>query len=183
MKQTKQLKLTHWQSFNHYFIIIFILLIPGFTLFNLLEIYITKTYDGIITTKELISNSSPWIILAIVFYFIQKRRLRFRELEIKCTEQELQEAVAKTAKEHNWQIKNNSENFIRAIRPWNWSGSFGEMITIIKDQDRIFFNSICNPDIWSSILSYGSNKRNIDNLIKNILDLKKRVPLQETNGI
>lgn len=82
--------------------------------------------------NELISIDWLWIIPAIVFYFIQKSRLRFREVNVDYTDQEFQEAVERTAKEYEWKIKLNNKNVFRAYRPWNWTGSWGEMITIIK---------------------------------------------------
>jgi len=175
MKQTKRLKISRWQTLGHYFIVIFILLIPGFTLFSLFEIYITDTYDGVRTANELISTIWPWIIPAIAFYFIQKRRLRFREVKIDYTDQEFQEAIERTAKEYEWHIEFNNRNVFRAYRTWNWTGSWGESITItiIKDKDRLLLNSICDPNKMSSVVSFGWNKRNIDTFLKNIVDVKK----------
>jgi hypothetical protein len=97
MKQTKRLKLSRWQILDHYFIVLFILFIPGLTLFSLFEIYVTETYDGVRTAEELISTAWPWIIPAIAFYFIQKRRLRFREVKVEYLDQEFQEAIERTA--------------------------------------------------------------------------------------
>ncbi|AFU69674.1 secreted transmembrane protein [Psychroflexus torquis ATCC 700755] len=179
MKQTKRLKLSRWQTIDHYFIVIFILLIPGLTLFSLFEIYVTDSYDGVRSADELISTTWPWLIPAIVFYFIQKRRLRFREVKVEHTDQEFYEAIERTAKEYEWQIEPNNKNIFRAYRPWNWPGSWGEMITIIKDKDRLLLNSICDPNKLSSVASFGWNKRNIDTFLKNLVDLKKDIPLQE----
>src|SRR5690606_1612091 len=128
----------------HYFIVIFILLIPGLTLFSLFEIYVTDTYNGVITANELISTSWPWIIPAIAFYFLQKWRLGFREVRLDYTNREFQDAMERTAREYEWQIELNNKKVLRAYRPWNWTGSWGEMITIIKDKDRLLLNSICD---------------------------------------
>jgi hypothetical protein len=179
MKQTKRLKLSRWQRLDHYFIVIFILIIPGFTLFSLFEIYVTDSYDGVRTTNELISTAWPWIIPAIAFYFIQKRRLRFKEVNIEYSDQEFQEAIERSAKEYEWQIEINNRNIFQAYRPWNWTGSWGEMITIVKDKDRLLLNSICDPNKWSSVASFGWNKRNIDTFLKNLVDVKKDIPVQE----
>ncbi len=179
MKQTKRLKLGRWQTLDHYFIVLFILFIPGLTLFSLFEIYVTETYDGVRTADELISTAWPWIIPAIAFYFIQHRRLRFREVKVEYSDQEFQEAIERTAKEYEWQIELNDKKIFRAYRPWNWTGSWGEMVTIIKDKDRLYLNSICDPNKWSSVASFGWNKRNIDTFLKNLVDVKKGIPVQE----
>ena len=179
MKRSKRLKLSRWQTLDHFFFVILILLIPGFTLFSLFEIYVTDTYDGVRTAEELISTAWPWIVPAVVFYLIQKRRLRFREVKVEYTEQEFQEAIERTAKEYEWQIEFNDNKIFRAYRPWNWTGSWGEMITIIKDKDRLLLNSICDLNKWSSVASFGWNKRNIDTFLKNLVDVKKDIPVLE----
>jgi hypothetical protein len=179
MKQTKRLKLSRWHTLDHFFIVLFILFIPGLTLFSLFEIYVTETYDGVRTAEELISTAWPWIIPAIAFYFIQKKRLRFREVKAEYSDQEFQEAIERTAKEYEWQIELNNKNVFRAYRPYNWTGSWGEMITIIKDKDRLFLNSICDPNKISSVASFGWNKRNINTFLKNLVYIKKDIPVQE----
>ena len=179
MKQTKRLKLSRCQTLDHFFIVIFILFIPGFTLFNLFEIYVIDSYNGVKTADELISTAWPWIILAIAFYFIQKRRLRFKEVTVNYSDQEFREAIERTVKEYEWQIELNNQNIFRAYRPWNWTGSWGEMITIVKDNDQLLLNSICDPNKMSSIASFGWNKRNIDTFLKNLVDVKKDIPVQE----
>jgi hypothetical protein len=178
MKQTKRLKLSRWQTFTHFFVVIFILLIPAFTLFSLFEIYITDSYDGVRTANELISTTWPWIIPAIVFYFIQKRRLRFREVKVRYSDQEFQEAVERTANQYEWRIERNNKRFFQAFRPSNWTGSWGEMITIIRENDRLLLNSVCDPDSWSSVASYGWNKRNVNTFLKNLGDVKRDIPIQ-----
>ena len=179
MRQTKRLKLSRWQTLGHFFIVLLILFIPGMTLFSLFEIYVTDTYDGVRTADELISTTWPWIIPAVFFYFIQKRRLRFREVKVEYTDQEFQEAIERTAKEYEWQIEFNDNKIFRAYRPWNWTSSWGEMVTIIKDKDRLLLNSICDPNKWSSVASFGWNKRNIDTFLKNLVDVKRDIPVRE----
>ncbi len=178
MKQTKRMLLSRWQTIDHYFIVLIIMLIPGFTLFSLFEIYIAGTYKGVRTANELISTAWPWIIPAIVFFFLQKRRLIFREVRIEYSDQEFKEAIDRTAKEYEWQIELNNRNVFKAYRPWNWSGSWGEMITIIKDKDQLLMNSICDPNKLSSVASFGWNRRNIDTFLKNLIDVKKGIPVQ-----
>ena len=98
-------------------------------------------------------------IPAIVFYFIQKRALEFREVNIKYTNEEIQEAIKRTAKEYDWHVELNNANIFRAYRPWNWSLSWGEMITIVKDKDRLLLNSICDPNKMSSVASLAGIKK------------------------
>jgi hypothetical protein len=179
MKSTKRLKLSRWQTFAHFVIVVFISIIPSYTLFSLFEIYVTDAYDGVRTADELILITWLSVILAIAFYFIQKRQLRFREVKITYTYQEVQEAIERTAKENEWQIEINDKNILRAYRPWNWTFSSGEMITIILDKERLLLNSICDPSSRSSIASYGWNDRNIETFLKNLVEIKKDVSIQK----
>lgn len=179
MKQTKRLKLSRWHTLVHFSIVIFLLLVPAFTLFSLFEIQVTETYDGVRASDELISTAWPWIIPAVAFYFIQKRRLRFREVSVDYSDQEFQEAIERIANQHQWQIELNNKQIFRSYRPWNWTGSWGEMITIIKDKDRLLLNSICDPEKKSSVASFGWNKRNIDTFLTNLEHVKQGIPVQE----
>lgn len=179
MKQKKRLKLSRWQALEHYFIVIFILFVPCLLLVFLFEIYFSKTYTGVRTANDLFSVASPMVLIAIVLYFIQKRRLRFREFLVEYTNQEFQQAVRRTVNEYDWKIEINNEHIFRAYRPSNWTGSWGEMITIIKEKDRLLLNSICDPNKWSSVTSYGCNKRNVNTFLKNLSDVKQGVAVPE----
>ena len=181
MQQTKRLKLSRVQFVTHYFIVVFMLIIPAFAIPDLYEIYVTGTYDGVRTTSEIISFPLPWFVLAIAFYFIQKRRLKFREVNIDYSAQEFNEAIKRTAEEFEWIILVNSSRIFQAQRPWNWEGSWGEIITIIKEKDRLLLNSICDPDQMSSVVSMGWNKKNINTFLKNLADVKNGISAQVEN--
>jgi hypothetical protein len=178
MKETERLKLSFWQTVNHYFIVVYILLIPIFTLISVFEIYVTKTYDGVRSAEELLRFSLPWIIPAIAFLFIQKYRLRFKKVTIDYTDEEFKEAVERTVKELEWTIDKNNKTYLRAYRQWNWTGSWGEMITIIRLKNGFLTNSICDPDKWSSVASFGWNRKNIRTFVKNLNDVKNDIPIQ-----
>jgi hypothetical protein len=180
MKKTKRLKLTTIQTLTHYGIVLFLLFIVSLTAWSLIEIYITSTYTGVRTTDELIKASLPFLLLAIFFGFIQHRRLKFKEINVTFTDEQFQEAVKRTVKDLEWKIDSNNKTVLRAYRPWNWSGSWGEMVTIIKDKDSLLVNSICDPDRWSSIISYGWNRKNIQTFLRNLTDVlndKSSLPL------
>lgn len=155
------------------------LIAPAFLLFGVFEIFVTKTYDGVRSANELISAASPMLLVAVIFYIIKKRSLRFKEVQIIYTNEEFQEAVKRTANEYKWRIDRNNKKYFRAYRPSNWTGSWGEMITIIREKDRLLLNSICDPNTIGSITSFGWNKRNVDTFLKNLNDVKEGVLVQE----
>lgn len=171
MKSTKRLKLTTAQSLTHYGIVLFLLFISALTGWSLIEMYVTHTYTGVLKTEEVIRTSLPFFFLAILYAFIQYRRLKFKSIYLTYTGDQFQEAVERTVKDLEWRIDVSSKTLLRAYRPSNWSGSWGEMITIIKDKDSLLINSICNPDSISSVASYGWNKKNVQTFIKNLTDV------------
>ncbi|MDL2251228.1 hypothetical protein LJC12_00065 [Odoribacter sp. OttesenSCG-928-J03] len=177
MRNTKRLKLTILQTFTHYGIVLLLLFIVSLTVWNLVEIYFIDTYKGVrAPADELINFSLPFLGFAIIFAIIQYRRLNFREFQVSYTDEQFQEAIKRTVDELEWKIESNNKTFFRAFRPWNWTGSWGEMVTIIKGKDRLLINSICDPNHRSSVASYGWNKRNIKTFLKNLSDVLENKP-------
>ena len=124
MKKSKRLKLTNLQTLTHYGCVMFLLLIVSLTVWSLIEIYVTKTYTGVRTASELINISLPFLLLAVILFFVQHRRLKFKEFTVTFTDEQFQEAVERTAKELSWKIDRNNKSFFRAYS-WNWGGSWG----------------------------------------------------------
>ncbi len=178
MKKNKRLKLTTIQTLTHYGIVLLLLFIVCLSGWSLIEIYVTNTYPGVRTADELIRSSLPFLLLAILFAFIQHRRLKFKEVNLTITEEQFQEAVERTAKELEWRIDKNNKAFFRAFRPWNWTGIGGEMVSIIKGKDHLLVNSICNPDSMSSVASYGWNRKNVKTFLKNLTDVLNNKPAE-----
>ncbi len=104
----------------------------------------------------------PWLIPAVLMYFIQKRRLRFTTINISVDKEKFHQAAELTANKLGWTIQHFSADFIIAVRQGRFSsGSWGELITIIRGNDKVLINSICKPDNIVSIASYGWNKKNV----------------------
>lgn len=176
MKQRKRLKLNVTQTLSHYAIVLFLLFIPFFTLYDLFEIFVTKTYDGVRSATELMITGFPWIIPAIFFYFLQKKKLKFKEVSTSYSIADFEEAIERTVKELDLVIEFNRKNFFRANRPSNWTMSWGEMITIIHTKDSFLINSICDPNNPSSIFSFGWNMKNMRTFLQNLQDVNNHKP-------
>lgn len=159
MKITGRLVLTKGQFFWHYSIILLLLVSPIYTTIVVLKYYVLHTYDGVRTIQEMISAGYIWIIPAIAVYFFQKRRLKFRVITLSVSPKQFRMAVEQTTKELEWKIEEESNNFIIARSGFSYR-SWGELITIIREDDRILFNSICDPDNKPSIASFGMNRLN-----------------------
>lgn len=177
MKRKQRLKLTTFQYLTHYGVVIFLLFIVCLSAWDLIRIYRTQSSIDRYAIEEFISLSWPFLLLAVVFTIIQYRRLKFHEINVSYTEEQFQEAIRRTVEELDWHINNNRKTFFRATRPWSWSFSWGEMVTIIKYKDRLLINSICDPDQMSSVISYGWNRKNINTFLKNLDDVKAGRPV------
>ena len=185
MKKNKRLKLTIFQTLTHYGIVLLLLFIATLTGWSLVEIYFTDTYSGVQTANELINVSLLFLVLALIFVVIQYRRLSFKEFQMSYTDEQFQEAIERTINDLQWQVEKNNKTFFRAVRVWDWTGSLGEMVTIIKDKDRILINNICDPDHISSVFSYGWNRKNIKTFIKHLSDIlnNRSIELKEVKEI
>ncbi len=159
MKKTKTLVLTKSQLFWHYSIILFLLIPPIITTIDVFKYYVTHTYRGVRTIGEMAAWTYWPIIPAIAFYIIQKRRLKFKVIDLIVDTNTFINVSKETAKELDWKIIKQNSNWIVAKSGFSWR-SWGELITIIKEKDRILFNSICDPDDRPSVVSWGMNKRN-----------------------
>lgn len=175
-KNRKRIKLTFGQTVTHYMVVFFMLFIFGLVAKDLFEIYISKNYTDDSTTIDLVTMSLPILLIAIVFAIIQYRRLDFKEIKIEYTDEQFQEAIRRTIDDLEWKIDKNQKNFFCAYRPWNWSGSWGEMITIKKYKDQLLMNSICDPNSMSSVISYGWNKRNLKTFLINLSETIQGIP-------
>ena len=162
IKEKETLTLTKGQLFGHYGIVPFLLMSPIMTTYSLIQIYLTKTYTEVRTVEELMLSGFPWLIPALLLYFIQKKRLKFTTINISVDKEKFHNAAKLTADKLGWTIQHSSTDSIIAVRQGGFSsGSWGELITIIRDRDKVLINSICDPDNIGSIVSYGWNKKNV----------------------
>jgi hypothetical protein len=123
---------------------------------------INGTGYGIRSISDFVFIGIVGLILCTIFFVIQYRRLRFKSVTINLDKNDISNVLTKTAKELDWYFVAGGENFAVAKRKGGFTtGSWGEQITVLFDNNQIFINSICDPDKWSSIASFGRNKQNV----------------------
>ena len=109
------------------------------------------------------------ILIGILFYRIQRNRLKFKSITTNLTREELDAIIEKVALELEWHPYLIKEKFIVAkTHPGFSSGSWGEQITIIFDENLVLVNSVCDPDKKSSVVSMGRNRQNEKKLLEEI---------------
>jgi hypothetical protein len=180
MKSQKRLFLNLKQNFNHYSVVLFLLARPIYFIPSIFKIIVLKDLSGSLSLQELLEPSLIFLFLAVLFAILQYRRLNFKEIKITYTNVQFKEALTRTVSEINWKIINNNKDILIAYRPNDWkSGSWGEMITIVKEDDCLLMNSICAPDAWPSVISFGNNLRNLKVFLKNLIDIIQQIPVTE----
>lgn len=176
MTKNKRMKLTPAHTLDHYLIVLFLLIPFQFPAWSLIEIAVTGTYSGRQTTEEIASVALIFLVCIFFSFLVQYRRLLFKKITLTYSDEQFQEAVERTVKDLKWHIDLNNEAFFRAHRSWDWSSSWGEMVTIIKGKNFLLVNSICNPDARSSITSWGWNRKNIHTFLEHLTDVLNKQP-------
>lgn len=165
--EENELQLSFWKKINHYSVVIFVLIIPITITFYKFKDYLNN-YDRTPRENEIYLFIIP-IFISILLYRLQKKRLRFKIVETKLNIEEIYRIVDETAKELGWIINQKTNKYLTAnTNPKFTSGSWGEQITIIFNENKILVNSICDLNKKDSIVSMGRNKKNEQTFINNI---------------
>jgi hypothetical protein len=175
MKRTKRLKLSTWQTFEHYSIVMFLCLPLLFTLYSIGSAYFGFDEGGR-SVSELLPLPVPFIILALIAFFNQRRRLKFTTIHILNTHNDVREALRRTAQSLQWRIETERPDYIRAFRTEPWIGNTGEMVTIIKDGNTLLLNSISDLNRKPTFSSFGWDKKNINTFLFNLAQTLQNIP-------
>jgi hypothetical protein len=166
-KEKQELQLSFWQKTTHYGIVIGILIIP-------ITIIILSVKNRLNESENDFPENQLWfiiipILISILFYLLQKRRLKFKVIDTNLNVIEIKKIITEIEEQRKWIKNKNTENYYTATTyPSFFSGSWGELITIIFAENRIYFNSICNPNEKSSVVSMGRNKKHYLTLLNRI---------------
>lgn len=169
MKRTGRIKLSWWGSFNHYFVVLFLFLPMIFLSIDGIKYLITGEYRGMRTPMEMLSVSIPFMILGIVFFFFQYKRLKFKTIKTFISRDMVNNAIKTTATELDWIPEINTKDFkVFKTNPKWYTGSWGEQIIVILDNDKVMVNSICDLDKKTSVVSFGRNRKNMKRLLEEV---------------
>lgn len=165
--EKNELQLSFWDAMTHYWICVYLLIIPIATLANKIRYILNKTGSPS-RNGEIYMIIIP-ILLSVFFGLLQKKRLGFKIVTSTLDRGALNKIIENTATELGWIINRRNKKFIKAYtKPEFLSGSWGEQVVIIFDNNKILVNSICDLSKKTSLVSMGRNKKNEQTLIKNI---------------
>lgn len=168
MIASRRLKLSFWDKFSHYWIVVLTFFGAIFWWYQVIKINITKLETTFPTLERSIKLGVGFLIISIVFFIIQYRRLIFKRVIIDCTSKQCKKAILKTARELEWIITEKSNIYICAVSNTSTYLNWGELITIIKIDNGILINSICDPAAKTALFSFGWNRKNRDTFIRNL---------------
>jgi hypothetical protein len=166
MDKTKKLLLSKWQLFWHYFLGLIPLSVGIMNIYWLIETQNSGNYSGIRTEKEIITSIAIWFVLALLVFIIKKRRLNFVRIDISLNETEFKEKLLAIAEKENWNLTNNTKNFAKFYNGSGWT--WGLKMTILRFENYLLVNSICDPEMKTCISIFNENERNTKQLIKNL---------------
>lgn len=163
-----RVQLTKRQLFWHFSVIPLLLVPPLTILIDIVRMYLDDTYKPIPTNGELLWIALIFVGLALISFFVQRARLGFKVFDIQYNDEQFENALKMTCENLEWKVLTKRKSYVRASRRWNWSASWGELITIKRKKGKILINSICDPDAIPSVISYGWNKHNIKTFVSNL---------------
>ena len=166
MDKTKTLQLTNWQLFWHYFLGVIPLYLRIMYHYWIIEINNSVNYNKIHTEKEIIITTVVYFSLALLVFIIKKRRLNFVRIDISLNEVEFKQKMIDIAETENWNLLNNTKKYAVFYNGSGWT--WGLKTTILRFENYLLVNSICDPDSKSCISIFNENERNIKRLKKNL---------------
>ncbi len=176
---TQELKLSFWEKTSHYLLVIYMLITP--ILYGFL--YIKDYIEGV--THEFRFGEILIIVITsligIFIYKIQRNRLKFKVVNTMLSKETIVEVIEKVAKKLEWYPQFIDDKvFIAITHPKFRSGSWGEQITILFDNNRLLVNSICDPNKNAAIFSMGRNKKNENSIIEEINNYSDLIKFNKT---
>jgi hypothetical protein len=168
MIASQRLKLSFWDKISHYWIVVLTFFGAIFCWYQVIKINITTLETTSPTLERSIKLGIGLLVISIVFFTIQYRRLIFKQVIIDCTNKQWRKAILKTTQELEWIIIEKCDSYICAVHNTRTYLNWGELITIIKIDNGILINSICDPAAKTALFSFGWNRKNRNTFIGNL---------------
>jgi hypothetical protein len=166
----KRLKLNGLGHLGHYIFVLIILIPFLLTVADYIR-YIAGTHQGVRPINELFEGTAIFIFLSFTLLIIQFRRLSFEKIKTSLPADKVVNLCTKYASVNKLEIKHVGQNeFVArskhsAFVEW---GEWGEMLTVIVQDQMVYINCICDPYQRPNIISLGKNKAYKRALIKTI---------------
>ena len=152
---------------THYEGVKMIALFPLF--FGLIILWFLITDQPIINLSFVINLFFFFLVFTLLLLWNQWNRLAFKTTTTTLPRKEINLIIENLARDLGWHVTVNNKRLVKAYTyPSFFTGSWGEMITIIFDEDTVMINSICNPNERTSMSSMGRNRKNEQRFLNEI---------------
>lgn len=175
MDKNNRLKLSTWEKLTHYSSVIFLIFLSLMPLIDMSYQIFTGTYTGR-GIMEMFGMAFVFLPFAAVIAFFKYRGLKFSPVNIKYTAEQFDEALQRTALELDWSVDIHTEEVLRATRSFFISG---QMITILKEKDKLWMNSISHVDTRGTFSSFLGNRKNINTFLINLAEVIQGIPARD----
>lgn len=156
----KFVELTNWEKFTHYSLPFSLIFAP---------VVIATFLTNPLNDSFFLGFLSFLVLIGFLTYQLQRKRLKFKMVSTNLSEQKILDIIDEVGMELEWEFLSKNQGLIKAqTRPSFFSGSWGERITILLKGNKVYVNSICDPDRRSSMYAMGRNKKNEQTLLKKI---------------
>jgi hypothetical protein len=124
---------------------------------------------GLVDIEMLTILGLTFSVPTAIFYAIQKSKLEFRFVQTSIGKNEFTDLVREISKEFKWTIHSFSDNeFTIKTNPGFVNQSWGQHITLKLTKDGILINSIFDTNKGTWLITFGSNTKNTNDIIKTI---------------
>lgn len=107
--------------------------------------------------------------LGLLLYFVQNRKLRFREVPTTLNEDEIFEVFKSVGQKYQWTIDHAGMDCLVAHTNRKfWTPTWGEQIFLVFDQGRFWINSVNDLTERSCLFSFGRTERNIQQVVDEV---------------
>lgn len=167
MRQEK-VRLSTLDKLIHYSLAIYfglpILIFAGYFIFGQLGLF------GLDSSLDILIVIIPGIFLgpiSLILYFIQRDKLKFELINAQVNSETFKELIREISKEYKWTIRSfENGTFIIKTNPGFINQSWGQHITLKLGTGGILVNSIFDPNKGSWLITFGSNRKNINGIHK-----------------
>jgi hypothetical protein len=142
--------------------------------FAFLIILVSLTIKGRFDIEILTVLGLIFSIPTAIFYAIQKNKLQFNFIKVSINENEFKDLVTAISKEYRWTIDSQANNeFTLKTNPGFINQSWGQHITLKLTRGGILLNSIFDTNKGTSLVTFGSNTKNINDITRIIEQMTK----------
>lgn len=183
MKRTKRVKLSRRETLNHYIFVALVGLVPLFLVYDFIRIAF-GTYDGKREPEEMLPTFFISVIITLTAFFYTRNKLQFKTITVEHDADHFQDAVRRTVKQLNWSLESVNSHFVRAYRHDDLVAppilvhykTIGEMITILRDGNTLYLNSVYSPKLRANIFAFRQNRINLRQFLINLQEAILNVP-------